>query len=478
MPIIKAKRITKGPIAKKLLGPVVKRVMKVAKTIKKRSGVRAKYVTQPAKMSKETWKKLQIGMGDKWPQPKYMAKKQEDVSSTCYMDETYMEITRWTSDTKIQYRPHAKSPGSKSHIRYEKYSKAKTVAEALKLGSWPADWCWDYERGFIKVVGGRLRSEPIDSTEAETKNLDEVDRVVAKWFIREAARMLGMTLDQLRDDAEAKDLLLLRMKRKIAEDRAVEVLTERAKSGRKLTEQDVLSVLQHWGFRKNVTRPNVTPEGQGWVFSDTLGLVADRKGTINPTKYTLAYPNVTKVICSYVQDNLPKEIPAFSFTGINVNKNYAGKRHRDGNNVGPSIIKALGNFTGGKLNYFPNDDRALQLEDLPESDRVSLDLKHNWALFDGRRAHQVDPFKGERFSLVYFTCPRNDRVDKETKRRMEECGFPMPTAKSQQFNMNLMAAPSGYGVKTKQQSKYKAGDMKYLTWVPCATAQGSKRARG
>merc|ERR1711920_550172 len=127
--------------------------------------------------------------------------------------------------------------------------------------------------------------------------------------------------------------------------------------------------------------------------------------------------------------------------------NYAGKRHRDGNNVGPSIIKAIGNFTGGNLNYYPNDDRVLELEDLPASDKVNLNLAKNWALFDGRRAHEVDPFKGDRISLVYFTCPRNDRIDAKTKAAMLKCGFKLPTAKSTQRNMNLMAAPSGYGKK-------------------------------
>merc|ERR1712232_59636 len=156
-----------------------------------------------------------------------------------------------------------------------------------------------------------------------------------------------------------------------------------------------------------------------------------------------------------------------------------GKRHRDGNNMGPSIIKAIGNFKGGNLNYFPNDDRALELEQLPPSDKVSLDLNKNWALFDGRRAHEVDPFKGERFSLVYFTCPRNDRIDAKTKAAMVTCGFPMPTPKSTQRNMDLMAAPSGYADSKKKESKYKAGGPKYRTWLPggAAQAQGSKRAR-
>merc|ERR1712187_808577 len=201
--------------------------------------------------------------------------------------------------------------------------------------------------------------------------------VLARWFIREAARMLGISLQELRDDQDAKDELLLRMKRKQAEATAIDIHKQRSQTGRKITENDIFVVLNKWGYRKNITRPNVTPEGQHFVFSDTLGLVSDRKGNIMPTKYPLAYPNVTKVVCDFLTENLPKDIPEFSFTGINVNKNYAGKRHRDCNNWGPSIIKAIGNFTGGNLNYYPNDDRERALEDLPASDRVNINLMKN-----------------------------------------------------------------------------------------------------
>merc|ERR1719199_631692 len=143
-------------------------------------------------------------MDAKWPAPKYMESDPQGKAHNVYRDETYMVITRWTAQTRILYRPHAKAPGSKSHVRYEKYSRARTVAEALKLGSWPADWCWDYERGFIKVVGGRIRDEPIDSSETDLQKLDEVDRILARWFIREAARMLGVSLSSLKENADAK----------------------------------------------------------------------------------------------------------------------------------------------------------------------------------------------------------------------------------------------------------------------------------
>merc|ERR1719413_164106 len=117
-------------------------------------------------------------MADKWPLPDYMG---GVPGHTQYKDETYSLITRWTADTKIRYRPHAKAPGSKSHVRYEKYSKARTVKEALNLGSWPADWCWDYERGFIQVIGP-VRDEPLDiSKVVDESTLTDVDWAIMRW---------------------------------------------------------------------------------------------------------------------------------------------------------------------------------------------------------------------------------------------------------------------------------------------------------
>jgi len=164
-----------------------------------------------------------------------------------------------------------------------------------------------------------------------------------------------------------------------------------------------------------------------------------------------------------VRDQLPADIPAFSFTSINVNKNYAGRRHRDGSNVGPSIIQAFGKFTGGKLQYFPNDDKKLELEDLPLSDKVSLDVSKHMVLFHGKRAHQVEQFKGERYSVVWFTCPRNDRVSTQAKSSMLKCGFELPSSKDTTGVLSLLKDPAGYAKGAKSSA---AG--KFRTWTPKA----------
>eukprot|EP00438_Fugacium_kawagutii_P002092 Skav219394 [mRNA] locus=scaffold2133:237665:249093:+ [translate_table: standard] len=77
------------------------------------------------KMTRAQWLKYQTDAYNKaWPKPEYMKEKRETVyvrdgGDGAYRQQTYEIVTRWTAKTKIEYRPHAKAPGSKSHIRVE-----------------------------------------------------------------------------------------------------------------------------------------------------------------------------------------------------------------------------------------------------------------------------------------------------------------------------------------------------------------------
>ena len=75
-------------------------------------------------------------------------------------------------------------------------------------------------------------------------------------------------------------------------DAAAKDILARAEAGAKITDQDVLRVFRQWGFKKNDVRVNVIPEGEQWVFSDTLGLLRDRRGQDLLTGATRAYPQV------------------------------------------------------------------------------------------------------------------------------------------------------------------------------------------
>ena len=59
---------------------------------------------------------------------------------------------------------------------------------------------------------------------------------------------------------------------------------------------------------------------------------------------------------------------------------------------------SLGDFVGGNLLYFADDDGETLLQDLPEKYAESLDTRSSFVLFDGRRAHSVCELIGERYS--------------------------------------------------------------------------------
>lgn len=413
---------------------------------KPRSKTGAAEAKAAAEMTTEEWKKLQVGMAEKWPAPVYMLTDVPRRGPTAYRDETYAMITRWMAETKISYRPHAKSPGSKSHLRYEHYSAAKTVAQALDLGTFPQDWCWDYERGFIQVEGP-LRDEPIDITQVTSDvQLTEVDQIIYRWYNKELAKNLGL---DYRDLFGTTDPSIVRAHRLVALREAKQRLADAEKEGRSVSDEDVAACLKAWAFMKNAARQNVIPGGQKWVWSDTIGLIRDRCGNTHITPPTKLYPEFIQLIVKWLIDRLPPEAANFTFTSMNLNCNYAAKIHRDGNNFGPSFIKAFGDFKGGALNYWPEDDKSCELENLTADQRVQLHIgpgpNGGLALFNGNSAHSVEDFQGNRYSVVYFTLGSYMKAPAEDKAYLEFVGIPLPLP--DEDRCKVLRAPRGYAAK-------------------------------
>jgi len=190
----------------------------------------------------------------------------------------------------------------------------------------------------------------------------------------------------------------------------------------------------------------VIPEGQDYVFSDTLGLIRARDGRYMEKEATREFPDVTRLCCRWIQDHRPAQYTEdFPFTSINVNFNYAARRHRDGNNYGPSMIRAFGKFSGGQLGYFPNDDHSVELDKLPLEDRVEVDLGKGLAQFNGNCAHEVANFEGERYSLVWFTIGKYWKTPDDVKSYLINCGMQWPTEESMNNAIGLLHPPAGYG---------------------------------
>ena len=87
--------------------------------------------------------------------------------------------------------------------------------------------------------------------------------------------------------------------------------------------------------------------------------------------------------------------PEFKFTTIQYNKNMRAARHVDGKNVGISYIVGLGDYTGGELIIYDNAKTP--------TGAVRHNLKNKFHSFNGSLyLHEVAPFKGERYTLVFF----------------------------------------------------------------------------
>ena len=61
---------------------------------------------------------------------------------------TYVGVGSFTSQTLIKYVHNGKKTGTKSAERYKVYAEARTIEEALSLGSRVADFLNDFEKRY------------------------------------------------------------------------------------------------------------------------------------------------------------------------------------------------------------------------------------------------------------------------------------------------------------------------------------------
>jgi len=238
-------------------------------------------------------------------------------------------------------------------------------------------------------------------------------------------------MDRLRSTSET------RRSKRLAQKIAEEILSKQGL----VTEAHILKVLRAWQFKNNTTRQNVMPNGVESVFSDTLGLVQSRTGLVVLTKPTRKYPAVFKLLARWLYDHVPESFP---FTSISVNFAYNARRHRDGGNLGPSVAFSLGDFTGGSLHYWGDDDSTTSLEKLAAFPPLVLKTNEGIVLFDGTRAHAVSAFEGERYSLVFFTHSCLHKASAADLRTIAAAGIEIPTERSLNLLKRKLAPARGY----------------------------------
>lgn len=207
--------------------------------------------------------------------------------------------------------------------------------------------------------------------------------------------------------------------------------------------ETVLKVLLATDIPMNSTRKNVLPEGVDAVRGMLLGFYA-LASNVGITDASRSNPWLVRLLSSFAR----KSHPEFEFTSIQVNKNYASRPHVDRNNLGDSLIVALGDYSGGDI--WVHDEAGNVPFELQESissmyhyeSNVTyigslLDLKRTWRYFNGNKLHYTKPFEGDRFSLVYYTCSRYSEASLEMCCELQDAGFPFSKS-SQRLSQALL----------------------------------------
>jgi len=111
------------------------------------------------------------------------------------------------------------------------------------------------------------------------------------------------------------------------------------------------------------------------------------RGKKKVSKFTEKYPHIMDLFNEFIDNH----IGGFHFDGVYVNRNLICKKHLDSKNVGKSLIVGFGDFTEGETSlYFDKE--------------IRFNIQNYSLSFNGSKIeHSSLPFKGTRYSLVFFT---------------------------------------------------------------------------
>ena len=169
--------------------------------------------------------------------------------------------------------------------------------------------------------------------------------------------------------------------------------------------EKILAALTLIKFPKNRTRNNVAMVSTSFVLGEVnyRGQACLNYKTRGPSSYNKKFPQLYNILLEFMKTNYPD----FKFTTIQVNKNVLSQPHIDKNNIGPSLIFALGDYSGG----------SLVIEGKP------YNIKNTILYFDGKKGHWVEPFVGDRYSIVFFTHTFKPPNPSERKIKVQKDGL-------------------------------------------------------
>ena len=244
------------------------------------------------------------------------------------------------------------------------------------------------EENWSIQANGSVKVQQSDS-ELDTRNDQEsqetIDNICVSQGIhpREINLFLGYSWE-----LESK----IKCSRKTAEAMAGELLE---RSSPPLT-SEVLQILNMWKFKSNPYRKNVMEDDWKFVYSDCFGMSVSRTQQLGVSTNSRNSNSIDHVILKWMWATYPEEMSKHSFTSVTLNSNFSARIHRDRNNSGLSLITAIGNYTGGNLLYWEDDDNKMSLDEVSKHEPQVVDLKDQLFIMNGKCAHAVEAFEGTR----------------------------------------------------------------------------------
>ena len=152
----------------------------------------------------------------------------------------------------------------------------------------------------------------------------------------------------------------------------------------------VLEILKNVSPLPKQGRNNITADNKGNNRGVVLGKVRDFLGRGKDSKagdiVTARLTNTPKYKPLFEEASklMRQHNPNFKFTSIQINENQKTSKHKDG----------LGDYTGGEVRLYTKDGKSYK----------DINIKNRWATFNGSELeHETLPFKGDRYTLVYYS---------------------------------------------------------------------------
>jgi hypothetical protein len=121
-----------------------------------------------------------------------------------------------------------------------------------------------------------------------------------------------------------------------------------------------------------------------------FGLVRSRIYGYRNSRYDTKWPELYRSIFAFANHICPA---GMDVTSITLNHGVKAKKHRDGFNIGDSVIVGIGDYDGGKLRVYSND-----------TDYVAHDIKDKPLMFNGAvLAHETEDFTGDRYTIIIYS---------------------------------------------------------------------------